>query len=188
MLRRLPPLNALEGLRGRSAARELHPGRRRTMRHAGRGQPSGQGAGSGAWHQAVQPRAPAPGHHRSRPRLPHRRARCTGPYRRRHGAPAAAPELRRSDGQHLAGLRRQVAGASTWSLFRIPSRDRSANFGDACTTSTSRERMSILRSGTATATGPGTMRYDCAREQLVRGLQPQAPCGASPSDHGLRMS
>ena len=35
---------------------------------------------------------------------------------------------------------------------------------------------------------PGHDVIRLSPEQLIRGLQSQAPCGASPSSHGLRMS
>ena len=105
VLKILPPTASVEcpqGLRGRGALRELHPRRRGAVRHAGRREPSGQGARSRARPQAVQSRAPAPCHHRSWPLVFERRARRVRPHCQRHRAvvgnarmPERSPSARR---------------------------------------------------------------------------------------------
>src|SRR5712671_2678105 len=73
-----PPAGAQrpQGLRGRGPAREFYARRRRALRHPGRGQSSGEGAGAGARRQAVQSRTPALADHPGGPRLPGGCPRC----------------------------------------------------------------------------------------------------------------
>ena len=91
----------------------------------------------------------------------------------RYRAPAAAPERRRPDGQHVAGFRGQVACPPPGPICRGPSRDRPAGFGDAAPR---RFRARGCRSRRAPRrrqlAGP-RCRSPLLRG-AVRGLQPQA--------------
>jgi len=110
MLRRLPPLNALKAFE--AAARH------ESFTRAAEELCVTQGAVS---HQvkALEAELGIKLFNRERQRLvitgagrdSQCRARCIGPYRRRHGAPDAAPEFGCSHCQHFAGLCRKVAGA-----------------------------------------------------------------------------
>src|SRR6516165_4365005 len=71
-----------QGLRGRRPICQLYARRRGAVRHPGRGEPSGEGAGVGTRNQALQPRPATVDDHRCRPRVPGDCARCVRPHRR----------------------------------------------------------------------------------------------------------
>src|SRR5579872_1435805 len=115
-------------LRGRGPALELYPRGRRALRHAGRGQPSGEGAGGEAGRAAVQPAAAWAGADRRRTGAaagPERRLRPHGPRhaalrgRRGHGDP------HRRRGRHLRGA---LAAAAFGGVPRSQPADRASAF------------------------------------------------------------
>ncbi len=146
------------------------------MRHAGRGQPSGEGAGRRIWASgcltvsASGSSSPMRGATTS----PSCAMLSTGSRVGTERA-AGAAERRRADREHVAELRGQMAGASARALRRGASGHRPAGERRRCNTSISRARISISRSATATGNWPGLEVDAPMRRGALSGVQPEIP-------------
>ena len=130
MRRRLPPLNALRAFE--AAARSESFTRAAEELNVTQGAVSHQvkaleeTLGVRLFNRA----APAADDDGGGPRLSRRRPRRPRPDRRGYRSAPSAPKLRHADRQHIAGLRRQMAGAPARPVRREPPGHRSAGFGE----------------------------------------------------------